>query len=397
MRRGLALALSLGLSLGCSRRPPAAVERPVAPADRPFARREAVDAGVGVLTAREWARVRRMSPAPRPEPDPTNRVADDPEAARVGYALFHDAALSVDGTVACATCHRPERAFTDGRALAQVRGFTGTRNTPSLRYAALKRWQTWDGAADSLWAQPLNAWENPREHGLDRETLAARLGDRHGEALARVMGRPPRDSLERIADAGKCLAAYVRSLVPTEPAPFDRWVAGDRTAMSDAAVRGLTLFFRVGCVRCHSGPAFSDGSFHAVRFPNAAAAGADHGRLEGAERARRHPLSAQSVYSDDREAVFPPDPTSQEDDGRFLTPSLRGVALTAPYGHAGTVESLEQVVELYAAGGTPAADPGATGARDVFLEPFALNNADLASLVAFLRALTPSAAPDRGR
>lgn len=102
---------------------------------------------------------------------------------------------------------------------------------------------------------------------------------------------------------------------------------------------------------------FSDGDFHAVRFPDDPEAGPDHGRREGAERARLHPLRAQSAYSDDRETMFPPNPTSPEDEGRFLTPSLRGVALTAPYGHAGTLPTLEAVIDLYAAGGAPSVIP----------------------------------------
>lgn len=379
----------LAVVAGCAR-PTPTVERRTD--DRPFARIYAVDAGTAMFTEREWSRIRRMSPVPPPPPDPTNRVADDARAARLGYALFHDAGLSVGGEVACASCHDPSRAFTDGRALAHVRGFTGRRNTPSLWYSAWKRWQTWDGSVDSMWAQPLVAWENPREHGLARRDLARLLRARHGTELDAIFGNVAVDDLTTVANAGKCLAAFLRTVAPRTPSPFDRWVAGDRAAMSASAVHGLQLFLRVGCVRCHTGPTFSDGDFHAVRFPDSPRAGDDHGRRVGAELARSHPLSAQSPYSDDREARFPPDPTSDEDEGRFLTPSLRGVALTAPYGHAGTMETLEQVVEFYAGGGTPEDAGTAHGRRDVFMEPFALNNADLAGLIAFLRALTPDGA-----
>ena len=392
-RRLRAALLALGLALPACQRAPVA---PVAPRDaalapdRPFARIYAADAGAGRFSEPEWRRIRRMSPVPPLEPDPTNRVADDPAAARLGYALFHDAALSVDGTVACAGCHDPARAFSDGLPRAVARGRVGRRNTPSLWWAATHRWQLWDGAADSLWAQPVMAWEHPSEHGLSRDELARRLLARHGDALRAVFGADPGDdALAVIARAGKCLAAYLRTIAPRSPAAFDRWVAGAPAAMEPAAVRGLQLFLRVGCVRCHSGALFSDGAFHAVRFPDDPAVGPDHGRLDGSERARAHPLRAQSAYSDEREAMFPPNPTSPEDDGRFLTPSLRGVALTAPYGHAGTLPTLESVIDLYAAGGTPAGDPRAQGVRDVFAEPFVLRGSDRADLVAFLRALTP--------
>jgi cytochrome c peroxidase len=383
------VAAALLLAAGCQRAAPAVPRDAAAAVDRPFAAIYAADAGAGAFTEREWRRIRRMSPVAPLEADPTNRVADRPEAARLGYALFHDAALSVDGTVACARCHDPARAFADGLPLAEARGQRGRRNTPSLWFAATHRWQTWDGAADSLWAQPVLAWEHPREHGLPRDELARRLLARHGDQLRALFGEPTGDPLAVIASAGKCLAAYVRTLVPRAPSAFDRWVAGETSAMDPSAVHGLQLFLRVGCIRCHSGATFSDGDFHAVRFPDDPAVGPDHGRLEGAERARAHPLRAQGAYSDEREAMFPPNPTSAEDDGRFLTPTLRGVALTAPYGHAGTLPTLEAVVDLYAAGGVPAGDARATGVRDVFAEPFALRGSDRADLVAFLRALTP--------
>jgi len=330
-----------------------------------------------------------MSPVPTVPPDTTQRGADSAEAAAVGRALFHDATLSVDGTVSCAGCHDPARAFTDGRPRALARGHLGRRNTPSLLGSAWFRAQTWDGSADSLWAQPLLAWENPLEHGLSRAALAALLRQRHGNALRAALGPGPgTGDLAVIADAGKALGAYLRTLAPG-PAPFDRWVAGDTHAMSPEAARGLRLFLRVGCVRCHSGPLFSDGDFHAVRFPDDPEAGPDRGRLEGAARARAHPLRGDGPYSDDpRETLPPPEPTA-EDLGRFRTPPLRGVALTAPYGHAGTLPTLDAVVRLYATGGTPAGDARALGERDVFAEPFAASEADVAALVAFLRALTP--------
>ena len=393
MTRGPWLAMAAACAMAACQRAPVSPPRPrdAAP-DRPLARFYEADAGAAMFTEREWRRIRRMSPVPPLEPDPTNRVADRPEAARVGYALFHDASLSIDGTVACVRCHDPARAFSDGLARAEARGLRGRRNTPSLWWAATHRWQLWDGAADSLWAQPVMAWEHPREHGLSRDELARRLIARHGEALRAIFGEPTGDPLSVIAQAGKCLAAYVRTLVPRAPAPFDRWVAGDASAMGAPAVRGLQLFLRVGCIRCHSGATFSDGDFHAVRFPDDPEAGPDHGRREGAERARLHPLRAQSAYSDDRETMFPPNPTSPEDEGRFLTPSLRGVALTAPYGHAGTLPTLEAVIDLYAVGGAPSGDPNARGERDVFAEPFSLRGSDRADLVAFLRALTPDAA-----
>ena len=119
------------------------------------------------LEESEVARVLRMSPLPPPPPDPTNAHADDLAAARLGQALFYDERLSKNGDVSCATCHQPDRAFTDGqaqgRAMARV-----DRNTPTVINSAHNRWFFWDGRSDSAWAQALGPLEDPREHGGSR-------------------------------------------------------------------------------------------------------------------------------------------------------------------------------------------------------------------------------------
>jgi cytochrome c peroxidase len=335
-----------------------------------------------------------MSPPPALPPDSTNRVADDPRAAALGRALFFDAGLSRSGTLACANCHVPAHAFTDGRARAvgSQPEHIGRRNTPSLWWSAYQRWQTWGGAADSLWAQPALAWENPLEHALSRAELATRVVARHGTAYTAVFGPHGRNAEEIAANAGKAVAAYLRTIAPGE-SPFDRWVAGHSNAMTPQAVRGLAVFMRVGCIRCHSGPLFSDDMFHAARFPDDPAVGPDTGRYEDAAKARASTQRCDGPYSDDRDERMPPEAATSEDRGRFHTPSLRGVALTAPYGHAGTIPTLELVVDLYAQGG--AADAQITGGerRDPFLEPFEATNAEREALVAFLRALTPDRGP----
>ncbi len=354
------------------------------------------DAGVS-FTAREWRRIRRMSPVPALPPDPTNRVADDPRAASLGRSLFEDVGLSRDGRTSCAGCHASPHLYADLRPLA-VAGEpprVGRRNVPSLVGSAFKRWQTWDGSADSLWAQPILAFENPLEHGLTREGLARLVAARHGDAYRAVFGEAPAfasgGEVERTtANVGKAIAAYVRTLA-VGPAPFDRWVAGDRAAMPEEAVRGLAVFLRVGCVRCHSGAMFSDGDFHAARFPDDPRVGPDRGALEGLVRARASAFYGRGRHSDAPEEPFPIEPPSEEMRGRFVTPTLRGVALTAPYGHAGTIATLEEVVGLYAQGGMPVGHALTQGGEDAFLVPFRVSDAETHALAAFLRALTPDA------
>ncbi len=395
--RGAALALAL---VGCGSEAPVA-----SPAPDPF------------FTAAEWRRIRRLSPVPAAPRSPTNRYADNPRAALLGRALFEDTGFSRDGRVACATCHQPGRAFADGRPVAVGRD-RGTRNTPSLHFVAFGRWKLWDGAADSLWSQPLLALENPREHATTRLAVAHRVATayraryeevfgplpplddrarfpdeaRPGDAAWEAMRADDREAVNRVAaNFGKAIEAYERTLTAAA-APFDRYVAGAVDAISPQARDGLALFLRVGCVGCHDGPLLSDQDFHNLRVPDDPMAGGDPGRLAGIAVALASPLNAAGAFSDDRAAWpltgYAPHPSQR---GQFRTPSLRGVALTAPYGHAGALATLADVVRHDARGGLAADDPRAVGDADPGLIPFDVSDAQVAALVAFLESLTPDA------
>ncbi|MEL6906135.1 MAG: cytochrome-c peroxidase, partial [Planctomycetota bacterium] len=146
--------------------------------DRGGAPEDAAPTGVLDLPvdARLAARLASFSPLPPVPPDPTNRVADDPSAALLGQALFFDERLSANGRVSCATCHDPDRGFTDGRELAFGLA-EGRRKTPTLWNAAHHRWLTWDGRADSLWMQALDPIEDPTEMGATRTDVARIVRD----------------------------------------------------------------------------------------------------------------------------------------------------------------------------------------------------------------------------
>ncbi len=369
------------------------------------------------FTPRQWEVLSRFSPVPAAPPDPTNRWADDPRAAELGRALFADRGFSRGGDVACATCHQQARLFTDGRVIAEAQTppLRGRRNTPSILYAAWGRWKLWDGGADTLWAQPLLAMENPREHDFTRVEIARRVASEYrapyeaifgllpalenaarfplrakpGEAAWEAMRLDDQEAINRVAaNVGKAIEAYERTLVPGRSA-FDRYMAGERDAMTPQQRDGLRAFITLSCVNCHFGPLFSDDDFHAIRMPDDPVAGPDRGRAEGLETVARNALGARSIYSDDRAAYPAAEPATRAALGRFRTPSLRGVALTAPYGHAGAIATLEEVIVYDAAGGLPADDPRALGERDTALIPFAPLPSEVASLTAFLRALTP--------
>lgn len=374
--------------------------------------------------------------APPPD-DPTNRWADDARAARLGQALFFDARLSASGEHSCASCHDPARGFADGRpvALGGPDGTDeGTRNAPSLWNVGYQRWFFWDGRADSLWAQVAQPLESPIEMAGSRLRLARTIARdaELREAYERLFGPLPEVALEEggpadacpipddpddprqrawdalgperredltrvLVHASKAIAAYERKLVSRDSA-FDRFARGLKDgdpgaadALSPAAQHGLALFVTsAGCRQCHVGPNFTDDEFHDLGLaPRGGGLRADPGRNGGIERLLSDPLRASSAYSDD-----PAGPAARELDflarnvetwGQFKTPSLRNVALSAPYGHDGAFATLADVVRFYSTleGSAPAGHHG-----ERVLEPLGLSERDMADLVAFLESLT---------
>lgn len=169
---------------------------------RPITTEPLVD---GRFTQDDWEILQAMSPPGAPPRDPTNRVADDPRAASLGDALFHDPGLSSNGTVSCATCHAAERLFTDGRA--QALGVTrGDRNTPTVLLAPYARWTFLDGRADTLWAQALGPIENPLEMGATRLATAHRTASRHATPTTtpRCSARCRRSPTRRVFPRREC-------------------------------------------------------------------------------------------------------------------------------------------------------------------------------------------------
>lgn len=380
----------------------------------------------------EWRRVFVRSPAPDPPVDETNRLSGDVAAAALGRALFFDARLSIDGETSCASCHDPAHGFADPRPLSEAIGTT-TRHAPTVLNAGYQRWFFWDGRADSLWAQALGPLENPVEMGSDRVHVLRTIFD---DAALRasfedVAGPlPPLDDTERFppharpdvgdpdaphavawsamsesdralvdrafSDVGKIIAAYEESLVAVR-APFDTFVDGVRSgddekirALDAPAQRGLALFVgRAGCTLCHTGPLFSDFEFHNLAIPSATY---DIGRTLGVLRVLSDPMNAMGAYSDDddgaRAARLTFLASTPEQDGQMKTPSLRNVALTAPYMHDGSLATLDDVVRFY----SELPGVAVVGHREDSLIPLALDDEEIGDLVAFLRSLTDAEA-----
>jgi cytochrome c peroxidase len=365
-------------------------------------------------------------------PEPTNRVATDDAAATFGQRLFFDPRLSGDGSVSCATCHDPELAFTDGLAIAEGLG-PGTRNTPTILDAAHQRWFTWDGRADSLWSQALQPMERPHEMGSTRTGIVRTvLGDpalrREYEAIfgeapetAWVEGLPerarpvpdaPRDPAslawadlperdrdlvnEAFANIGKALAAYQRRLSGGE-VPLDRFVRGLRegdrelaAALDPQELAGLKLFVgKANCIDCHDGRLLSDGEFHAIGAPvPGGGMPTDAGRYLGVDIVKADEFNAASRWSDAPESARALQTArlarSPETWGRFRTPSLRQVAATPPYMHAGQMPDLRSVVDFYSTlDGATILDHH----QETVLMPLGLDEGEIEALVAFLETM----------
>lgn len=379
---------------------------PAPPADPP----ELLD-----FTPAELALILELSPLPPPPPDPTNRFADDPRAQRLGQFLFHDTRLSSNGQVACATCHPADRHLADGRPFAEGLA-TADRHTPALWNVAHNRWLFWDGRADSLWAQALQPIENPVEMGFSRlgvlqlfasdAALRGAYEDLFGplppvpdapadSALLPAGDWPAIDAF--YANVGKAIAAHERRFA-SDAAPFDTFVSGLRdgdpaklAALSPAAQRGLRLFVGRGqCDLCHSGPNFTDMEFHSTRVPLARKdLRRDSGRHAGIEKLLSNPFNGAGPHSDDPAAGHAKlDFLTTRTDliGQFKTPSLRNVAVTPPYMHAGQFATLRDVLRHYST--FENAFDHTPGHFERMLEPLNLTEGETEDLLAFLESLT---------
>jgi len=351
------------------------------------------------FSADETRRILRHGPWPPPwSPDPSNRVSGKPAAIELGERLFFETRLSHDGSISCATCHVPERAWQDGRATSAGREPVD-RNTPSVLNVRLQRWFGWSGASDNLWAQSIRPLLDAREMDASAARIARLLrADRDLRAgYARAFGAPPGADDEAIlVDAAKALAAFQETLV-TGRTPFDDFrdalARDDRTAAARyplAAQRGLRTFVGKGnCSVCHFGPSFTNGEFADIGIPFFIARGkVDPGRHAGIEQLKQSRFNLLGRYNDDaarRTATGTRHIVVQHRNfGEFKVPSLRNAARTAPYMHNGRLATLRDVVKHYSEIDLDRLH--ADGER--ILRPLNLNERETNDLLAFLESLT---------
>jgi cytochrome c peroxidase len=348
------------------------------------------------FTATERARLLAHGPWPlAAAPDPSNRVSGTPAAVELGRLLFGDARLSGSGKVACASCHQPARAFSDGRArgvgLEEVE-----RNTPGLANVRLQRWFGWGGASDSLWLASLRPLTDPREMETSPHKIQRLIaGDPALRACyRRAFGNAPEDSPQALVDAGKALAAFIETMASGRSA-FDAF--RDALERNDtagigrypaAAARGAKLFVgRGNCFVCHSGPNFTNGEFQDIGVPYFLAPGVvDSGRHAGIQAVRASEFNRLSRFADDGGASAIATRQVRLEHrhwGQFRVPSLRNLDRTAPYMHAGSLATLHDVVRHYAE--FDAERVHAEGAR--LLRPLQLSPGETEDLVALLQTL----------
>jgi cytochrome c peroxidase len=294
-----------------------------------------------------------LPPIPWPKENPYTK-----EKATLGQLLFFDKRLSYDQTVSCASCHNKQCGFSDCKAIAVGIDHTlGTRHSPSIINSAFLTSLFWDGRAHSLEEQCQGPLANPKEmagikdphEALHHCTEQVQKIPEYKPLFKEAFGSDE-ITLDKIS---KAISTFERTILSGNSA-YDRYIAGDRSALTEEQIHGLALFKKTGCINCHIEPLFSDNRFHNIGV------GMDNANPD---------LGRYTVTHDEK------------DWGAFKTPMLRDVSKSGPYMHNGSLATLEDVINYYNDGGTKNKN------LHPLMRPLNLSEADKKALMSFLQAL----------
>ncbi|MCD4667923.1 MAG: c-type cytochrome [Sulfurimonas sp.] len=313
---------------------------------------------VSLLSATEdMSKWLRPSEVPQPK---NNKIT--PERIELGKLLYFDTRLSTSGKISCATCHHPKQGWTDliptSKAVGH-NGLTGSRNSPVILNSAYQKHQFWDGRVRTLEQQALGPIEAGVEMNMSLDTLIPLLNNIKGYQKLFKKAYPKSGGVITKDYLAKAIATFERTVVSTE-APFDRYVKGDKKAISEKAKKGFALFKgKAKCTTCHDGFNFTDGSFHNV--------GLNDGELTGAELGRYNVKGRAGWY------------------GVMKTPTLRDITKSYPYMHDGSVKTLEEATEICANGGRYEHN---VKNKSLDIKDRGLNKTEINQLVSFMKSLT---------
>ncbi len=336
----------------------------------------------GGADAAEKGKFPSLGPLP-PVPVPADNPMS-PAKVALGKLLFFDARLSGDASTSCASCHSPESGWGDGGDLS--RGYPGTqhwRNSQTILNSAYYAKLFWAGEVPSLEAQAKSAATGNVAGNGDTMMMEERLRQipEYVKRFREVFGSP----WPTIDDAWRAISAFERTIVSNaKDVPFDRFMKGDKKALSESAERGLALFQgKAGCVQCHNGPLLSDEDYHNVGVPKNPAFEEDP--LRQITLRFQHVIRGvpESVYRKaDRDLGLYYTTKRKADTGRFRTPSLRELKYTAPFMHNGAFFELDEVIDFYDEGG------GEDANKSPLLKKLGLSDEEKEDLLAFLESLS---------
>jgi cytochrome c peroxidase len=335
-----------------------------------------------------------LPPVPIPENNPQT-----PEKIALGEKLYNETRFSTTGEVGCFTCHDQKKAFTDSplKVAEGIEKKTGTRNSPTVINSAYFTTQFWDGRSPDLEDQALHPFVNPVEHGLknhDPILKIVRKDPEYARAFKEVFGKSGKDITMR--EVTLAIASFERTVISGN-SPFDRYYyGGEEDALTEQQKRGFDLFLNEGrCVSCHvieqTQAIFTDNRFHNIGV-------GINNIQEDVPKLASTFLEADRTLSEVDVEVLTDPRTSElgrfaishgfDDLGAFKTPTLRNVAVTAPYMHDGSIETLEDVVVHYLNGGVTEAGDPVNDFLSGGIRPLNIEVEQIDDLVAFMEALT---------